>query len=728
VQSTVFGTPVAIYAGSGDDQIGFADDDRIFTLGAPVTLYGEGGTDTVTVFDDAYGAGGNYRVTSSTVSEGSNLVNYIDIEGLTVYAGQGNSTVTVDSTNSGTEVHLYGRGGDDTFWFNADDHVWSQFAPVYVDGEFGDDVMTVYDDNYAFGEQYHANSDYLDYDGLPTARISHTGIESVTLLTGGNADTIETYNNRADLGITVESNAGADLFRIGASAGLGTCGLVRARGGDGADEFRVAEAQWFDDLHTDVQGQDGTDQLWIFDNGSPVGRVVSVFSDQIMSPGVSGAWINYDTVESIQMEASNFDDVILIESSHIGTPVTVNGNGGNDRFEINPSTQIFFLESPVTVRGNAGGSNELIVHESAYSGSGLTYTLDATSISDGSSQVSFDGLQRVRLNAGSGGSTFNVQNTAANSVYRILAGDGQDQVNVWETHPAGPVTVDAGPSQFDTVNVNPDNTGFAEVHFDQFQDLSTWAIGGNGLVRFETGNAVLVVATGLNLHGSGTLDLSDGGMIEDYLDPPMGSSTLQLRGTQILNARNSVPGMPWQGQGITSSLAISDPSRYSVGFGESAQLFPSGGNFMGATIPVGMQAVLIRGTRAGDANLNGSVNNADFAIWNANKFTLVLPGTKADFNFDGAVDGSDFGIWNANRSPVVEGSIPGIPDRVVFWWDELKTMSTFPTSRANDLGASPFKGKWRPDLSTTDLVGAHEELLRHQAADLVFADRTERWK
>jgi ELWxxDGT repeat protein len=57
----------------------------------------------------------------------------------------------------------------------------------------------------------------------------------------------------------------------------------------------------------------------------------------------------------------------------------------------------------------------------------------------------------------------------------------------------------------------------------------------------------------------------------------------------------------------------------------------------------------------GDANLDGSVNQADFDIWNANKFTSVAAWSRGDFNADGVVDGSDFGIWNAHKHTSSDG-------------------------------------------------------------------------
>ncbi|MEM8678355.1 MAG: S8 family serine peptidase [Planctomycetota bacterium] len=52
---------------------------------------------------------------------------------------------------------------------------------------------------------------------------------------------------------------------------------------------------------------------------------------------------------------------------------------------------------------------------------------------------------------------------------------------------------------------------------------------------------------------------------------------------------------------------------------------------------------------AGDANLDGTVDGADFLVWNSNKFTPVAAWCSGDFNADGTVDGGDFLVWNSNK-------------------------------------------------------------------------------
>lgn len=77
----------------------------------------------------------------------------------------------------------------------------------------------------------------------------------------------------------------------------------------------------------------------------------------------------------------------------------------------------------------------------------------------------------------------------------------------------------------------------------------------------------------------------------------------------------------------------------------------------------------LKGTVAGDANLDFVVDELDFDIWNANRFTSDTNWCTADFNFDRLTDVSDFNLWNQNRDTVLatfaEVAVPGVPRAAV---------------------------------------------------------------
>ncbi len=66
----------------------------------------------------------------------------------------------------------------------------------------------------------------------------------------------------------------------------------------------------------------------------------------------------------------------------------------------------------------------------------------------------------------------------------------------------------------------------------------------------------------------------------------------------------------------------------------------------------------LAGTKFGDANLDGSVDEIDFAAWEANRFRFDATWATGDFNGDGTTDGVDFNLWAANRTATAGASVP----------------------------------------------------------------------
>jgi hypothetical protein len=148
--------------------------------------------------------------------------------------------------------------------------------------------------------------------------------------------------------------------------------------------------------------------------------------------------------------------------------------------------------------------------------------------------------------------------------------------------------------------------------------------------------------------GAGTarhLDVTDNALVIDYASG--GPSPIADVRAQV--ASGFAAGS-WNGNGIVSSLATANT--HAVGYGEASAL---------ASVPavfgtVDSSAVLLRYTRFGDANLDGTVNLQDF-----NRLAASFGATGAfwhqgDFNYDGNVNLQDFNRLAANFGQSAAGA------------------------------------------------------------------------
>ena len=145
----------------------------------------------------------------------------------------------------------------------------------------------------------------------------------------------------------------------------------------------------------------------------------------------------------------------------------------------------------------------------------------------------------------------------------------------------------------------------------------------------------------------GTLDVTNNGVV--VTATPVADIAARLT--------TGYAGGAWNGQGINSSTAAGLPSgTRAVGSGVAGdQSIPPG---LGE--PVSPTDVLIRYTRAGDANLDGTTGIADFSRLAAN-FNQPGVWSTGDFNYDGNTNIADFSLLaaNFNLSASDAGARPG---------------------------------------------------------------------
>jgi fibronectin-binding autotransporter adhesin len=173
----------------------------------------------------------------------------------------------------------------------------------------------------------------------------------------------------------------------------------------------------------------------------------------------------------------------------------------------------------------------------------------------------------------------------------------------------------------------------------------TVGVGGKVAILPASSKATRTVLVAASLSNSGKIDLSNNDMI--IHGGNIGSvSTAGSIPNQIKVARNAGGSYFNGATGITSSKAANDTRfmttlGYHIG-GAAFDPVNAGSPFDGVNTT--SADVLLKYTYYGDANLDGAVNGADYALIDTGFGTHATGWASGDFNYDGVVDGTDYSL------------------------------------------------------------------------------------
>jgi hypothetical protein len=137
---------------------------------------------------------------------------------------------------------------------------------------------------------------------------------------------------------------------------------------------------------------------------------------------------------SITVNSGTGNDTVNIEKTAAGLPVTVNLGSGTDAVNLSPVARFLDnIKGNVTVTGSGGGTKTLTEYDQndtfndAYTVTGTTTTRNASAL------VTYNSLQGVVIDGGSGNVTYNIESTASGTPVTINAGAGDDTFNLAPT-------------------------------------------------------------------------------------------------------------------------------------------------------------------------------------------------------------------------------------------------------------------------------------------------------
>jgi hypothetical protein len=184
--------------------------------------------------------------------------------------------------------------------------------------------------------------------------------------------------------------------------------------------------------------------------------------------------------------------------------------------------------------------------------------------------------------------------------------------------------------------------GGSTLSFTSSQHLAGVTINSGGtLVAPSAANGVLV-ANSLTMNG-GKLDLG----VNDLIIHATAATKASVYASTLASVKTGFAGGQWNGNGIISSNAATLPFHLTT-FATQLNDNGSGGSFFntfdGET--VGVNDVIVRYTWYGDADMNGVVNSADFALLMFGYNHHLTGWRNGDFNGDGVVSGADFALFD----------------------------------------------------------------------------------
>lgn len=392
----------------------------------------------------------------------------------------------------------------------------------------------------------------------------------------------------------------------------------------------ASRGQWVDSLEArrlfaavTITGTSGPDTIYV--SMDPNETTI-----RVMFNGIEQSFPNI-AYDGISVNGGNGADAIYIDANG-DNRTTVNGGSGTDTIYLGATIdRLDTITSPVVALSSDGDS--LVIDDGASPDNKQHYVYGTGEIiSDNFAGVTQSGFANVTLNAGDGDDDFFVFGTPTTGTIRLFGNDGVDAFNVFTTNGAT-VAVDGGAGA-DLLDINFNYAAFndtvpAAVTLETTQDFDS-------VLAYEQSTLTLAGSAGMVLtttqsYFEGDIRIGTGFMLER--DSRSVGGLPYYRG-RLMNAAAGTTGVATMSSPFATSSAIADALGYAYG----SDIAPT--EIAGYSI--GLDDLLIRYTRQGDADMNGAVDFDDLLRVAQNyQASTVKNWADGDFNLNGIVNFDD---------------------------------------------------------------------------------------
>lgn len=482
VDGTLAGTQTKINGGTASDAFNIGPStDNLDSIQGGVGIYGGGGSDSLTVDDQANAAPVTYGMAlsggsaSSLARTGAAAISYdSSIKSVVLNGGSGADTYNVNDTRAGVATTLNGGTASDKFNISPTAQNLNNIqGAITIKGGGGGDALTVDD---------QANTAAVTYtmqtSGTSSSTLTRTGaaavsydssVTSVTLKGGSGQDTYDVDGTLAGTATTLIGGAAKNTFNISPAAhDLGTIqGPVAIKGGSSGDTLNI-----------DDQADTAAVTYPLQTSGTSASTLVRT----------GAATISYNaSVKTVVLNGGTGNDVYNVDGTLAGVATTINGGPAKDTFNLSPTDQnLNSIQGAITIKGGGGG-DALNVDDQA-NNAAVTYTMQSsgtsasTLVRTGAAAVSYDSsLTSMTLHGGSSADTYDMLGTLAGTATSLQGGSGNNDL--------------VGPSGNSLWTINGPNAGTLQgpapdspVSFTGMPNLTGGS--SNDLFRFVPGGSI----------------------------------------------------------------------------------------------------------------------------------------------------------------------------------------------------------------------------------------------
>lgn len=408
VQSTATGVATSIFGGFGNDRFQVADLGNVIrNLRGRLALEGNAGEDTIDLDDQ-----NNHAATTHVLRDGEYVhgnqqpIQYGTVESVNLNAGRGDDLLRVEGTTAGVMSLVSGGIGHDRIELGSAANVLDPIAgPLRIRGAAGRDSLQLRDQASAVARTYTITSTTLERAGGPA--ISYDTLENISLASGSGADWVRVLGTPGDT--TIQTGSGDDTVDLGGYV------VNIAYTGGSLDDIRGTVT---------VSGEGDRDQLWLHDWADRSDNVYEIFRDRLLRGATP---IRYDaSVELLRVGTGIGSETVRVRSTSDKTQVALSGKaGGVVAFNVGDATDsLDSIALPPIIVGQSPHSLRIFDQGD---GDANAYVVTSSGVlRNGQSVLSYTGVGSLALLAGAGDNMVDVTGSAAGTPVTVDGGGGND--------------------------------------------------------------------------------------------------------------------------------------------------------------------------------------------------------------------------------------------------------------------------------------------------------------